>query len=194
MKKYGLILIPLTLFLNSCTLPVILAGAAVGLGGTVYYDKRSAQTMLEDHHITSNVGKKINTNKGLSKHIAVSVNTYDGIVLLTGQAQTPQFRSQLESITKSVVGVRKIYNEVDIAAPDAHLQNVTDSWLTTKVKSELFSKQGFKSNELKIVTTNGSVYIMGKVNRAEGDKVANIVRRVSGVNRVIKVFEYSTYS
>ncbi len=194
MKRTCLILLPLILFLNSCTLPIILAGAAIGLGGSVYYDKRSAQTILEDHNITANVQKNINKDKHLDNHTSVNVNTYDGIVLLTGQAQTPQFRTELEKVTRSVVGVRKIYNEIDIAAPDANLQNANDTWLTTKVKSELLSKQGIKSNELKIVTSNGSVYVMGRVTRSQGDKIANIVRRVSGVNRVIKVFEYSTYS
>ena len=193
MKKWMLIL-PISVILNSCALPLVLAGAAAGVGGSVYYDKRSAQTILADFDTKRKIENALAKDKNLKGHTSINASTYNGMVLLTGQAQTPQLRLEAEKVSSKIKGVRKIYNEVSISAPDAHLQNANDMWLTTKVKSELFSKQGLSSNELKIVTSNGSVYIMGKVTKKEGDKIADIVRRVEGVNRVVKVFEYSTYS
>ena len=193
MKKWTLAL-PLIFCLNACTPTTLLVGAAIGIGGSLILDKRSIQTIWNDHHISSTALNRIRVDKQLKNSTSINASTFDGELLLVGQAQTAQLRQKAEKITSKIPGVRKIFNEIEIAAPDGGFQNSNDTWLTTKVKAELFSKRGLSSSEIKIITSNGTVYIQGKVDRKKGNEIADIVRRVSGVNRVIKVFEYSKYS
>ena len=193
MKKWILTL-PLVFCLNACTPTTLLVGAAIGIGGSLILDKRSIQTIWNDHHISSTALNRIRVDKQLKTSTSINASTFDGEVLLVGQAQTAELRKKAEKITSGIKGVRKIFNEIEIAAPDGSFQHTNDTWLTTKVKTELFSKRGFNASSIKIVTSNGTVYLQGKVNRKTGNKIADIVRRVSGVNRVIKVFEYSKYS
>jgi osmotically-inducible protein OsmY len=194
MKKWILIL-PFVLCLNGCFPPAVwIAGAVIGVTGSVIYDKRSVQTIWNDRKISDKAEGILENDPSLKKNTNISAATFDGNVLLVGQAQTAQLREQAEKKIETIKGVRKIYNEVAIAAPDQNLQGTSDSWITTKVKTELLSKKGFKSFELKVVTDNGVVYLMGRTTEQKGDQVADIVRRVSGVNKVVKVFEYTNHA
>jgi len=188
MKKWFLAL-PLALCLNACTPTALLIGAAVGVGGSLYLDKRSIQTIWEDHHISSTILNRIRNNKELNTSSSINASTFNGAVLLVGQAQTAEVRKNVEKIASKTKGVKRIFNEINIAAPDGSFQHANDTWITTKVKTELFTKRGISSSEIKIVTSNGTVYIQGKVTPKTGKQIADIVRRISGVNRVVKVFE-----
>jgi osmotically-inducible protein OsmY len=90
--------------------------------------------------------------------------------------------------------VRKVYNEVEIAAPSAMSQRSADTWITTKVKTALLDVEGleiFDSTRVKVVTERGVVYLMGLLTRDEAELVTETVRRVAGVQRVVRLFEYA---
>ena len=62
-----------------------------------------------------------------------------------------------------------------------------------KAKSSLLQVGGmpdFDPSRVKVVTERGVVYLMGLINEQEGDAVTSTVRRVNGVQRVVKLFEY----
>ncbi|MFN3165365.1 MAG: BON domain-containing protein, partial [Pseudohongiellaceae bacterium] len=46
------------------------------------------------------------------------------------------------------------------------------------------------SGQVRVITENGAVYLMGLVSETEGDSAARLARNISGVTRVVKVFEY----
>jgi osmotically-inducible protein OsmY len=188
MKKWFLAL-PLALCLNACTPTALLISAAVGIGGSLYLDKRNIHTILDDHHISSMILNRIRNDKKLNASSSINASTFNGAVLLIGQTQTAEMRKNIEKTASKTKGVKKIFNEIKIAAPDGSFQHANDTWITTKVKTELFTKRGIQSSEIKIVTSNGTVYIQGKASAKTGKQIADIVRRISGVNRVVKVFE-----
>jgi osmotically-inducible protein OsmY len=49
---------------------------------------------------------------------------------------------------------------------------------------------GFDPTRVKVVTQRGIVYLMGIVTEAEGEAAADSIRRVNGVQRVVKLFRY----
>ena len=76
-----------------------------------------------------------------------------------------------------------------IAAPSSLLSRSSATWITGKVKTNMLTNST-ELARIKVITENGSVYLMGLVTRAEADTATEIARKVSGVQRVVKVFEY----
>ena len=189
MKRKALTLAILTsILLNGC---FAVGGLIAGKTASIFYDKRSIQTQLSDHKITQTAAHDIAKNKTLSKNTNISIYTYDGNVLLTGQAQTPALSKEVVDIVTNIKDVTNIYNQIEIAAPSDTLQSSNDTWLSTKVRTQLLSKKGLTSLSIKFITVNSVVYLMGKCTRSQGDEIADVVRRVQGVNKVIKAFEYT---
>ena len=58
------------------------------------------------------------------------------------------------------------------------------------VKTELFSHGKLDASNIKVVTENGEVFLMGLVTKVQADTAVDIARNVGGVNRVFKIFEY----
>jgi osmotically-inducible protein OsmY len=119
------------------------------------------------------------------------VTSYNTVVLVTGEAPTEELRKQVIEIVRGVEKVRKVYDEVSIAAPSALTSRTSDTLLTGKVKAQLFGSKKLDATRVKVVTEKGVVYLMGLIPRAHGDAAAEVARRVSGVQRVVKLFEYT---
>ena len=79
-----------------------------------------------------------------------------------------------------------------MAAPSSFGSRSNDTWITGKVKGKLFEALGEKALQVKVVTARGTVYLMGLVSRHLGTDASEAARRVGGVQRVVKVFEYVT--
>jgi len=115
------------------------------------------------------------------------------VVLLVGQAPTEALRQQAGSITQGIEKVRLVHNEMTVAAPNSMMTRSSDSVITTKVKGSLFGVRGYEDfdpSRVKVVTENGTVYLMGLLYHAEADAVATKASQVGGVQKVVKLFEY----
>ncbi len=191
MKKI-LLVFTILFALTGCVPAVIVAGAAgsATLGGAVIYDKRPVKTMNQDHKSRSIAQYRIDHDSTLKGHSHISVSVFNNVALLVGQAQTPEIRDHAYQIVSKIANIKRIYNEIDIAPPTSTMQRANDSWITTKVRTAMVGTSGLRSTNLKIVTENGVVYLMGVVTHAQGDLAADVARRVSGVTKVVKVFEY----
>ncbi|MEH6472437.1 MAG: BON domain-containing protein [Halopseudomonas sp.] len=133
-----------------------------------------------------NIGKASNELK--QSHI--SVTSYNGIVLLSGQVPSEQARQQAEAVTRAVRKVRKIHNEITVTGPTSTIVRANDSWLTAKIKSKMLADKALQSMQIKVVTENGVVYLMGLVNQSQAKQAVNITRNTTGVQKVVKMFEY----
>ncbi|WP_286239718.1 BON domain-containing protein [Neptuniibacter halophilus] len=134
----------------------------------------------------------VNLNKGSEQMKAsnISVTSYNGVVLLTGQAPSESARQEAEQIVSQVRKVRKIHNEIKISGISSTIARTNDTWLTTKVKSELLLNKSIDGSRIKVVTDSSTVYLMGLVNQQEADNAILIVRNIAGVEKIVKVFEY----
>jgi len=120
----------------------------------------------------------------------ISVTSYNAIVLLTGQVPSDSLRTQAGQIVGNINRVRQVYNELQIQGESSLLSRSNDSWLTSKVKSKLLVNGDIESGRIKIVTENGTVFMMGLLTRTEADRAVDVVRNTGGVLKVVKVFEY----
>ncbi|MCD6038720.1 MAG: osmY 2 [Gammaproteobacteria bacterium] len=189
MKKLTLIilLILTTLSLQSC---FFVAGAAAGAATVaVVYDHRKLENIVMDNNITHAAANKINANPHF-KESHIEISCFNKIVLLTGQTSTPELRQEAEDIVHSIPKVNRIYNQIMIKAPTSSMTRASDTWITAKIKTQLLATKGMQSGTIKVVTENGTVYLMGIVSKEQADTAATIASQVSGVQRVMKIFQY----
>ena len=174
--------------LQGCAAPLLVAGAAGG--ATVATDKRSTRSMVDDQLIESKTKDKIYSEAEVAKKIHVNVTSYNGVVLLTGETLSRSLRTRAINIARQINNVRRVHNEIRVTDLTSFGSRTNDSWITSKVKTQMFTAKEFKSSQVKVVTEAGTVYIMGLVTKEAGNQAAEIARNVSGVNRVVKLFEY----
>lgn len=189
MKKIILTsLLSTTIILTSCT-PVVVGGAIV-TGISVANDRRSAGQVIDDKIISAQIRREIHQNINNDKHIKVM--TYNGVVLIAGEAETNKDRIKAEDIAASINGVVKVVNELHDTIPTNLKRRTKDSYITSKAKSSLIKidLDGFNPTRVKIMTVRGHVYLMGKVSSQESEAVVEKIRNLRGVRKVVKVFEY----
>lgn len=151
---------------------------------------RTMGAYVEDELIENKI--LVNLSKGSTsvKEAHIGVTSYNGVVLLTGQVPNEAAKSEAEQIALATQKVRKIHNELEIAGPTSTIMRTNDAYLTSRVKLQLLADESVEGGRIKVVTENGSVYLMGLVTREEAEKAINIVRTIPGIQRIVKVFEY----
>jgi osmotically-inducible protein OsmY len=177
--------------MSSACAPVVVGGAAATTA-SVAHDRRTTGAVVEDKAIKARVIHALDKDSELDKNSHINVAVFNGWVLLSGETPTEAFRTRAGDIAREQDKVRRLYNELTIAAPSSLMTRSSDSWITTKVKSSLVGLKikGFDPTRVKVVTENGTVYMLGLVYHAEGDAAVAAARKVSGVQRVVKLFEY----
>lgn len=186
MKKL-LIVLSLVTSLQGC---VFVVGAAVGAAAiAIVYDHRTIEAAVEDTKITNEVLKKLHANPALHQESHIEVTVFNRIVLLTGQTPNASWREQVEEIAKSVPDVGRVYNQITIEGPTSTLTRTSDSWITTKIKSQMLATENLKSSTIKVVTENGVVYLIGMVTTEQANTAVDIARQVAGVQKVVKIFQ-----
>jgi len=172
--------------LSGC-LPLVAAGAAsVALVAT---DRRSAGAQLDDAAIEGRISGEAGNRFGDKAH--VSVTSYNGIVLLTGEVPDESARDAMATLARSTDRVRGVQNELQVAPASGLADRTNDTYLTSVVKTRfLEANDKFSATHVKVVTDRKVVYLMGIVKRPEADAAAAIAASTKGVARVVKVFEY----
>jgi osmotically-inducible protein OsmY len=189
MKKSFLTTLTLlgALLLQACVPAAFVAGAAAGV---VVYENRSMKTMVQDQNIIQEGIAKINSDQELRDKAHIVITAFNHVALVVGQAPTTAMRDRALSLVQDVHNVSRIYNEVTIGEPTGAGTRSNDAWITTKVKTALLTKSGLRSSQIKILTENGTVYMLGLVTKAQADLAVDAAKTVQGVQKVVKLFEY----
>ncbi len=170
--------------LSACA-PLIIGGAV--MGGVMVTDRRTAGTQVEDEGIELRALNRIRETLGDRAH--VNVTSYNRQALLTGEVPSAQDRQAVEQIVSSVENVRSVVNDLAVMPPTTLSQRSNDTFITGKVRASLVDAQDISANSVKVVTERGIVYLMGRVSQREALRATEIVRGVSGVTKVVRVFE-----
>jgi len=184
-----LILVLSTALLSGCA-AVVVGGTAAGVSAA--HDRRTFGTLIEDKEILLKAMRLRNQDEDLKQRSNIDVTVYNLQVLLTGQAEdnalVTRFAAQLARIPR----VHKVLNEVVIGAEDTWGESTGDAYLTTRVKLAIFDVgiDGFDPLRVKVVSSQGTVYLMGLLKPEEADAVTEKVRFISGVKKVVRLFEY----
>ena len=156
------------------------------------HDRRTVGEYVDDGSIELNAKNYLLTRKEVRIASHVKPDSWNGILLLTGEIDDEQIKQEVVAHMNSIQGVRQVVDETTITGKTALLARTHDAWISSKVKSRLLIKTGIDSNRVKVITTRGTVYLMGIVTREEADKATELTRAVKGVARVVRVFEYTS--
>ena len=174
--------------LASCAAPLMFGGV---LGtAMVASDRRSTGIQVEDEGIEQRSATAIRENFGSKEHI--SITSYNRQVLITGEVSNDTVRRQVESLIGRVENVRAVVNELAIGPASSMGDRTSDTLLVGKVKAAMVDSEDVFANVFKVVGERGTIYLMGRVTQREGQRATDVVRGVSGVKRVVRVFEYIT--
>lgn len=170
--------------LSACA-PLLLGGAAVG--AMVTFDRRTSGAQLEDEGIELRGASALRLSVADRGH--VNVTSYNRQVLLTGEVPNEQLKQAAEQVISKVENVKGIVNELAIMGATSLAQRSADTLVTAKVRASLVDEKDLYVGAFKVVTERGIVYLMGRVTQREADKATQIARTISGVQRVVRIFE-----
>ncbi|HEY3699058.1 MAG TPA: BON domain-containing protein [Spongiibacteraceae bacterium] len=151
---------------------------------------RSFGNVIDDQSIETTATVNIRKTDPNLEHANVVVTSYNGIVLLCGQVPNAELRNTAAQAAALVKNVRAVHNELTVGENTGFAARSSDTLITTKIKSRLLTAANIKDSRVKVVTENGSVFLMGLVTRAEGDIAGKIAQDTGGVQKVVRLFEY----
>lgn len=123
-----------------------------------------------------------------ASHIVVA--SYNGVVLLAGQTPRQELKLLAEQVTKPIQGVKRVHNELQLLPTTSALVRSNDAWLTTRIKTAMLTDSMIPSSRIKVITENGIIYLMGLVTRQEANRATEAAQGVSGVQRIVRLFEF----
>ncbi len=182
------LLIVSLIILQGCAVTAITA--AVGTT-TFIHDRRSAGAIIDDQSIEFKAATALRADKEIYSQSHININSYNGIVLITGEALTDELKRKVADEILAIDRVVHVHNELIVAAPSSLPSRANDTWITSKVKARFIADENVDPIHIKVITERSIVYLMGKVSTAEADKAAEIAAGSAGVQKLIKLFEYS---
>ncbi|WP_296254096.1 BON domain-containing protein [Pseudomonas sp. UBA4194] len=157
-------------------------------------DDRGTRTLgskIDDSLIETKVSVNIaKANVDLDQNSHIVVTSYNGVVLIAGQTPRADLKAMAEQAASEVQRVKKVHNEIQVLQPSSLLARNNDAWLTTKIKTQMLADSAIPGSRIKVVTENGIVYLLGLLTQAEATRATNLVQGVSGVQKIVKLFEY----
>ncbi|MBU0808407.1 MAG: BON domain-containing protein [Gammaproteobacteria bacterium] len=154
---------------------------------------RSVGNKIDDQFIAPEVSSRV-----ASAHIDLTsptshivVTSYNGVVLLAGQTPRNELKGLAEQAARRVNNVSKVHNELQVMQPTSLLARSNDSLLTSRIKTQMLADSNVPGSRIKVITENGVVFMLGLVSQAEATHATNLVQSVSGVQKVVKLFQYT---
>jgi osmotically-inducible protein OsmY len=177
------------LLLSSCTSVLVQTTGAEGIVEDP--TERTAGAVVEDQSIETKVLVNLKKLEPELKKANIDAISHNGVVLLVGQVGSESLKARATQNTRdSSSKIKRIHNELEVAGKTSLLSRSNDSWIATKVRTLMLANSSVPSGQIRVVTENGIVYLMGILSQADGDLATDLARNVSGVTRVVKVFEY----
>ena len=172
-----------------CTLGACAPLMIAGVAGTamVASDRRTSGAQLEDESIELRAKARIRDNLGERVH--VNVTSFNRQVLLTGEVTAEKDRQAVLQLVERIENVKAVVNELAVMPLSNLSERSNDLLIVAKVKASFVDSRDLFANAFKVVTERGTVYLMGRVTQREANSATQLTRNVSGVNKVVRLFE-----
>ncbi len=187
----GRLLLPMILcapLLSGCVMAPLLIGGAAVTTATVVTDRRTAGTIVSDEVIERRVSYEINQALGANAKSHITVTSYEGRVLLSGEVSSMSDRRVAQQVASVSADVAEVVNELAVMDPTSVTTRLSDSMLAAKVRSAIIGNGQISLNQMKVTVDRGIVYLMGLVTREEAAATAQTAAQVSGVQKVVTCF------
>ena len=181
---YGAVLLATLGSLSACA-PLIVGGAV--MTGVMATDRRTTGTQVEDESIEIKVANAVRQEMG--ERIHLNVTSFNRQVLLTGEVRTAADKERAEKLASSQENVNAVVNDLAVMSVSSLTQRSKDIVITGRIKAAFVDAKDLQVNAFKVATERGIVYLMGRVTAREAKRATDIARGMSGVTKVVRVFE-----
>ncbi len=192
MKKLFLSLVLLNcLLISACS--TVATNSAPLTEQNLLQDRRTREAILIDKDIETEAYSELNSEDDLLKQCHFTITAYNGAVLITGEAPNEALRKKIIATVQVIPHVKLIHDNLIITSPSDANSRANDQLITSTVKtalSQIRTMPDFDPAMVKVITENGTVYLMGLVQRDEGTVVINVTKLQPGINQIVTVFEY----
>jgi len=184
------LLLPATfLLITSCTTILVETTGEQGISEDP--TERTAGARVEDQSIETKVIVNMKSQEPEFRKANFNVISHNGVVLLVGQVASNELKNKASEIaSQASTKIKRIHNELEVAGKTGMLARSNDTWIATKVRTLMLTNSEVPSGQVRVIAENGAIYLMGLIDQSSGDNAARLARNVSGVTRVVKVFEY----
>ncbi len=156
--------------------------------------RRSSGTIIDDQTMETRSIDLLFSRPEFDTDDHIKVEVHNKTLLMAGETKSESNKALATELTSQLSGMERVVNELEIMPPSSAADRLSNSYMTTKVNSVLAARNpvaGFDATRIKVLTARNVVYLMGTVTQAEGEAVAEVVRNVGGVAKVVKVFDYT---
>lgn len=173
-------------------LPMLLAGCwnAAYTGVQMVYDRNQLIDAWKNHAIGFQANQIFREERNYYPRTHISVASFQYDVLMVGQTSSEALRAQAEKSVRQIPGIRRLFNRVEVRPPLTAWQQADDAWMTTRIRSKLIANNLINPREIKVVTENHVVYLLGTVTPEHGKIVIDYARTTAGVRQVVSYFHY----
>lgn len=183
-----LVILPLVVALSGCAAAIV--GGAAG-GAVVASDSRTTGSYVEDKAIQLKAGNLISKESGLAQGTRINVYSYNQQVLVTGQAHSDADKTRVLELVRSVEKVRLVRDYITVGPASSFGERSRDTLLEAQVRTALVGLKEFDFTRVEIICEQGVTYLMGILGEADGKRAAQAASTVSGVRRVVALFEFT---
>lgn len=184
-----------TIFVLTCVLICATLSACTNVvmsGAQLVYNRHNLQKKFNDQYITRTAFRKLKIEDDRFSNANIVIATFNKEVLLVGEVPEPRQRFLAAEIVKKIAGVKNVHNLLTIESPSSTLTRLSDTWITGKLKAKLLASNDVEDSQIKVVTENGIVYLMGILTPKQALAAVDVARNTDGVIKVVKVFSYVT--
>lgn len=181
-KLFAAILI--SSFLSGCG---VLAVGGVVAGASVMADRRTPAVQAIDKGIELEAGNALAKRYGDDAHI--NVTSFNQKVLLTGEVKDADIKGQAGAYVKAMKNARSVFNELVIGPNSSYTSRANDSFLESKIKTQMIFTDKLPSNSMVIIAEGSSVYLMGILTQNEAAIAKKVASNADGVKDVYAYFD-----
>ena len=156
--------------------------------------RRSTGTVLNDQSLEYDVISNIRNDPSFDENDHIKVEVHRGVVLLAGETVSEENKILATRLAEAPRLTERVVNDLKVGEREGFGGKLDNTWLTTKVNSLLVTENPLPGNDasrIKVVSSHNTVYLMGLVTHKEGEAVAEVVRNIGGVEKVVKIFDYT---
>lgn len=173
------------------TAAIVGVGAAAVVGTQTAVDRRTIGSQVDDSAIESVASDEIKSLDPLGyEQSHIGTTSINGRILIHGQTQSKTIKNGIKTRVAKIKGVTEVFDYVTLGESVSVSTRSADSWITTKVKTSFVGERSISTNNFKVVTEDGVVYLMGLVTKEEGATAAKLASEIEGVQKVVTLFEY----
>ena len=175
----------LTVGLAGCTpLAKMGVGPDIAQPGT-----RTTAGRLNDFNLAQSVRVDIYRDEPEASNANIEVNAFYQVILLTGEVPTIDAKERIGEIARRYNDVKVVHNELTIGPSRSLAARLEDDLLERKADFSLFTADGLRSSQAKVVAVNGTLYLMGKLSQREADRAIQRLQALDGLRRIIKIVD-----